>query len=293
MILPSRLPAAAPSGITYSEHRLIASDETPLFYRRVSPRGKPKAAIVIVHGMGEYGARYLMLAEYLAAMEVECWLPDLRGFGRSGGKRGHVERFSDLQKDLEGLGLLAHRNNRGSALFFLGHSFGGLLASSVAAYHGPSFRLQGLILSSPLFGIAISVPAWQRALASAASFVAPSLTQNNRVKVEYLTHDKSIYQAYTLDKLIHFGISSRMYTEMNKMIDSGDRIAQRIHCPALVLQAGDDRIVLKDKTVSFYHSLASEDKQLEVYEGWYHEILNETNRQAVFAKIGQWIIERI
>ncbi len=293
MILPPRLPSTGPSGISYTEHRLIGFDETPLFYRRVTPSGPVKAMILLVHGMGEYGARYLPLAEYLAALGIESWVPDLRGFGRSGGRPGHANHFTDLQTDLEGIGLLAHRQRPGAPLFFLGHSFGGLLVSRVAERHAPTLRLRGLVFSSPLFGIAIDVPLWQKALAGIASVVAPTFTQSNRVNPDLLTHDPAIYQAFMQDKLVHFGITSRLYTEITKAMPAGLREAPRIHCPVLVAQAGDDRIVLKENTTLFYNALGSEDKQLEIYDGWYHEILNETGREAVFAKIGQWVIQRI
>ena len=84
----------------WSEHRLISFDETPLFYRRLKTKETPKAVILIVHGMGEHGGRYRVFAEYLAELGVESWVPDLRGFGQSGGKRACLKRFLDFWWEL-------------------------------------------------------------------------------------------------------------------------------------------------------------------------------------------------
>ena len=275
-----------------TEHRLIAFDQTPLFYRKVVPVLPTKALVFLVHGMGEYGGRYTEFAEYLASCGIECWLPDLRGFGNSGGKRGCVRHLSDYENDLEALGTLAERTHRGLPLFLMGHSFGGLLASRLLE-ETRVLRPKGLILSSPLFGIAIAVPFWQKILAALASFLAPNFTQNNRVQVDLLTHDHAKRLSHARDKLIHFEVSARLYTQMQKGMSQGLEMAERIHCPALVLQAGDDKIVSREKTTLFYERLGSLDKEFQVYQDFYHEVLNESERAKVYARIQQWLLKHI
>ena len=272
-----------------SEHRLISFDETPLFYRRVRP-AEPKASLFLLHGMGEHGGRYLSLASFLAERGIETWLPDFRGFGKSGGRRGHLRHFDDLKKDVSALTALAAREGEPAAQFYLGHSFGGLLVSRMAALY-PCVYSKGIILTSPLFGITIPVPAWQKMLGFAASKLFPSFTQNNRVRADLLTHDKAMCQSHNADRLIHFLISARLYTEMLRAISESQGLASRIHCPALILQAGDDKIVSREKTELFYKRLGSSDKELEIYEGWYHEILNETERTLVFERISDWVLK--
>jgi acylglycerol lipase len=274
-----------------SEHRFVSFDETPIFYRRVES-SSPRAAAIILHGMGEHGGRYEAFAQYLSEMGIESYLPDLRGFGQSGGRRCTVRRFSDFHGDLKALHAFVERSRKGIPVFIFGHSFGGLIASSYLAFGSPA-RTRGLILSSPIFGIAVPVPAWKKAFGMAISFVAPDLTQSNEVKAETLTHDKRILEIYRQDPLLDHRISARLYRELVFMMGRKTAIASRIACPALIVQAGDDQVVSKDATLQFYDHLKTEDREIEVYPDFYHEVLNETGREEVYTRIGRWILKRL
>ena len=273
-----------------SERRFISFDETPVFYRVIAPEDAVRGLVFVLHGMGEHGGRYEFFARHLAAHGFECWLPDLRGFGKSGGARGAVRRFSDYEKDLEAVYALAEKNHRGLPFYWIGHSFGGLLVSRMAALHRMP-RLKALILSSPLFGIALPVPAPLDLLARADSFLAPGYAQSSGVPEEFLTHDVAIRAARAADPLVHSRITVRLYTEMKKALSESLKTAASIPYPALVLQAGDDRVVSKEKTAAFYSALPNEDKCLKIYENWYHEILNEAGREKVFALVADWLIK--
>ena len=276
----------------WSEHRFISFDETPVFYRRLAPKETPKAVIMIVHGMGEHGGRYRGLAEHLREMGLECILPDLRGFGRSGGKRGCVKRYQDFHQDLGAIHSFVQKDFKEKPFFFLGHSFGGLISASYAAFC-PAARMDGLILSSPIFGIAIPVPWWRHCLGLATSYVWPDYRQDSRVDPRFLTHDPAMLAAYEKDGDIYHRISAGLYRELLSLIARKNEIASEIKKPALVLQAGDDRIVSKKDTIEFYQNLGSSDKQLKIYDDFYHEILNETRRREVFLKIGEWLAAHI
>ena len=91
-----------------SEHRFVSFDKTVIFYRRTEPAQPEKAALLILHGMGEHGGRYRELAAFLGQKGITCFIPDLRGFGKSGGKRGCLGEFSDYYKDLEVVYRAAH-----------------------------------------------------------------------------------------------------------------------------------------------------------------------------------------
>ena len=273
----------------WSEHRFIAFDKTPIFYRHLHSSALKRATILILHGMGEHGGRYRELCEFLSAKGVECYLPDLRGFGQSGGKRACLRHFSDYFKDLDVIYRLARISKNPTPFFTLGHSYGGLIVSSWQAASSER-HFQGLILSSPNFGIAVHVPIWRHALAMAVSHVFPDYTQDNRVERDKLTHDKGIMQAYVKDPLNFRGISAGLYREMMVQLSQVDEIAAKIDSPALVLQAGEDRVVSRAATERFYQKLASKDKTFQVYEGLYHEILNEAERPAIFTRISDWIL---
>ena len=80
---------------------------------------------------------------------------------------------------------------------------------------------------------------------------------------------------------------------MTRQTARKEETAARLTLPTLVLQAGDDRLVSLQDTTVFFEHLASTDKQMEVLPGLYHEVLNETCRRDLYAKIAAWILQRI
>ena len=278
--------------VRWTEHRFISFDETPIFYRRLDPSNLPQAVAIIVHGLGEHGGRYRAFAEYLVGLGCQCYVPDLRGFGKSGGKRACVKRFSDFQNDLEALRRWIWRTHKSLPSFLIGHSFGGLVASSTLSRY-PEPQTTGLVLISPIFGIAIQVPAWRHWLGLIASCLIPDYVQSSRVNPKLLTHDAEILKAYGNDPLISHKISAGLYRELWRQLSRKDQIAVSLYGPILVLQAGQDFIVSKKNTLNFYKNLKAKDKELEVYDDLYHELLNETKRDVIYSRIGSWISKHI
>ena len=277
---------------SWSEHRMVSFDKTPLFYRHLTPENKCRATALILHGNGEHGGRYGEFAEFLAQNGVESWIPDVRGYGQSGGARASLRHFRDYYRDLDGIYSQICRVSGDARLFLVGHSNGGLtLASWLAAT--PELRCRGLVLSSPNFGIAIQVPRWQHLAAMLGAYVLPDLTLSNRVDTTKLTHDTRLLQLSKKDRLIHLRVSLGLYRELTHELTRVDAIAACIHCPALVLQAGQDHIVSRAATVRFFEQLRSTDKELKIYEDLYHELLNETERPAIYARIGGWMEQRL
>ena len=246
----------------------------------------------MIHGMGEHGGRYQAFADYLAEMGLVSIVPDLRGFGKSGGKKVCIKHFTDFYKDLAALHSWAHRQYKETSLFLFGHSFGGLIASSyLAFYHHP--KVSGLILSSPIFGVAVPVPLWRHLLGVTASYLTPDYTQDSGVDPKTLTHDQVILEAYAKDPSINHQISARLYRELVRQMTRREEIAKKIHAPVLIVQAGEDKVVLKDRTIQFFNELSSQDKEMEIYPGFYHEVLNEIDRSTVYSRAGRWILKHI
>lgn len=275
----------------WSEHRFVSFDDTPIFFRRIKASGRFRAAVLIVHGMGEHGGRYKEFAEHLASKGFSCYLPDLRGFGASGGKRGCLRHFEDYFRDLSGVCRLVRSWEEDPRPFVFGHSYGGLVSASFLISDPPP-ETRGLVLSSPNFGIAIRVPLWRKMLAYTVSAFLPDYTQDNRVDRRTLSHDMEMLKRHEQDPLIHSRIGARLYTELNRQIGSSMKMAASIQVPVLVMQAGDDRVVSRPATEAFYEALSSADKRLKIYPGLYHEILNETTRQSLYSEIADWLSDR-
>ena len=279
----------------WTERRLISFDETPIFYRHLTPAVPRKACVLLLHGMGEHSGRYVHVAEYLASLGIESFAMDWRGFGQSGGRRVYAAAYDHFLKDLRAVHAVAAKASAGLPLFLIGHSFGGLMASHYAAsaLAGKTSRLTGLVLSSPLFGIAVPVPAWRHCAAMLLANITPYHSEKTHIQADLLTHDLEIIKKYPQDPLIHHEMTVSLYREMRRALAGTRSIARHISMPVLILQAGDDRVVRAQDTSQFYEWLKSPDKTLKIYPEYRHEVFNELGKGKVLLQLGLWITSRL
>lgn len=275
-----------------SEHRFISFDRTPIFYRTVSPGQNSLATVVLVHGMGEHGGRYINFATYLASEGYHVVMPDLRGFGLSAGARGCVGSFEEYYRDLDALVSVVRQEFTHPKIFLMGHSFGGLVTFHYSVSR-PEAQLSGLILSSPNFGISIKVPFWRHCLALMLAGIFPNLTQANRVNPNYLSHDKKSVLKYRTDLLVHPKISAGLYRQLTLHMQRSATAAKNLRVPSLFMQAGDEHIVSRPATERVFEAVFGPNKTLETYEGYYHEILNEQNSGIVYERVLSWLDQQI
>lgn len=274
----------------YEEGMFEAAPDAALFYRRwTSPAARTPC--VIVHGIGEHSGRYEHVARRLLASGYNVHLLDLPGHGRSPGPRGHLGSFARFLALLHAFIRHVSDTHEGAAPVLLGHSLGGLLATGYADAHPASIR--ALVLSSPVWGILVPVPWWKRALAQALGRLWPSLTlRRPSASGETLSHDPEVGRRYHADPLVHFRVSAQLYLEMRAAIDSLPERLARMTLPVLILQAGDDRLASASVVRLLFPSIASAHKGLIVYDGLYHEVFNEVDKDTVFRDLLTWL-ERV
>lgn len=252
----------------------------------------PRATLVVTHGLGEHSESYNRLAEGIVNRGINLVGWDLRGHGRSEGKRGAIHKFSDFYEDLNQLVTMLKSKNSSQPLFLLGHSMGGLVLAHYLINNGSSL-LNGALFSSPLMGVAVAVPKVKEAAGKWLAGVLPNLTLYNEVRFEDLTHDKAVIAEYERDTLRHDRISTLLYTQMMDHCERALANAAKITAPVLHQQAGDDHIASRSKATQFFKNLGSSDKEIIVYEEYYHEIYNEINRDRPFSDLANWVLRHI
>jgi len=258
-----------------------------IYYQRHGT-GADRPSLVIVHGGGEHVGRYADAVRRFLDEGFIVYLFDLPGHGRSSGKRGHVRRFDDYLRCLEGIVSLALRDHPAARPVVLGHSLGGLIATCYAVKFPD--KLRGLILSSPLWGLTLPVPAWKRVVAHGLARIWPSFTmQRTRTPEFALSHDPDVKARYLADPLVHRVASAGLYLYVRRLFRRLPHLVRDLRVPVLVLQAGDDRIASAQATAALFPRIASEKKTLRIYDGYYHELLNEVGRDAVFQEIVTWL----
>ncbi len=248
-------------------------------------------ALTIVHGYAEHAGRYLGFAAWLAERGVDVVAFDLRGHGKSPGRRGHIPRFSDYLGDLKALIYVALRELSPKGLHLLGHSLGGLIVARYLEKNPDG--VASAILSSPFFGLAMEVPRWKVGLAHIASKLLPWFSLPSGIDPAGLSHDGAVVEAYRSDPLVHHRATARWFTETLKAQRAAIEGASRIEVPLLLVLGEDDPIASVHAMEEFFGRCGSRHKEIRRFPGMYHEPLNEVGHEAVWEEVLRWLKAQI
>jgi acylglycerol lipase len=275
-----------------SEGRLAGGDGVELSYRAWLPASE-RAAVLIVHGLGEHGGRYEHVAHHLVGLGYGCYAFDYRGHGRSAGLRAHVHRFDEYLADVSAMRAHLHAAHPDAPLVLLGHSQGGLivLLSALTEPRG----LSAVVASSPFLGIhPASRPS--RPLAAVArvlSRTVPRLRIASGLDTSALSRDPAVVAAYVADPLVTSKVSARWFTEVGAAHARALALAPTLAVPALVMQSGADRLVDPAATRRWAEAAPTALVEYVEWEGLYHEMLNEPEKALVLARIETWLAARL
>ena len=263
-------------------------DGTVLFVHRLEPRQAVRANVVLVHGLGEHSARYRHVAERLAAFGFRPCLFDLRGHGRSEGKRGHIGSYEELLDDAAAV--FAEFARDGTPTFLYGHSLGGQLAINFATGRKPA--IAGLIIASPWLELAFAPRFWKLWLAQLAVRCWPRWTQQTEVRPERLSRDPAFLSSLPDPELIHHRLSAHMYFELVAGARRARDNAATMEAPLLLVQGEADPITSVEATRAFFKNAQSPDKTLLLYPGGLHETHNDLDRETVLRDVVEWLDRR-
>ena len=264
-------------------------------HRWPRPAGPVRGSVLIVHGLGEHGARYGHVAAHLVAQGWAVIGYDQRGHGRSGGPRGGLPAADSLLADL-GRMVEQARSAVPGPLVLLGHSMGGLVvarygAEALAPRPAPWWQpVDALVLSSPALDPGMS--AAQKLLLAVAAPLAPNLALGNGLDPAWLCSDPAVVKAYLADPLTHDRITPRL---ARFIVDGAARVrslAPRWATPTLLLYAGADRCVAPRGSDAFAAAAPPAVLQAQRYDGFAHEIFNEPGQARVLADLTTWLDTR-
>jgi alpha-beta hydrolase superfamily lysophospholipase len=269
---------------------LVMRDGTTLVRRRwPAATLKERGTIVLVHGIGEHGGRYAHVAARLTAEGWGVVAVDHRGHGESGGARGVLAANDDLLTDLAAV-VDAERARARGAVLLLGHSMGGLIAARFVAGAVRPRSVDGLILSSPALATRMSFV--QRVLLAIGRRLFPDLAISNGLDPRYISHDLSEVAAYMADPLVHDRVAARLAAFI---VDGGQYVHDRAatwRVPTLLLWAGDDHYVDPAGSEAFLAAAPPDVVTGQCFPALYHELFNETDRDAVLDVVSRWLRER-
>ncbi|HEY3195301.1 MAG TPA: alpha/beta hydrolase [Candidatus Dormibacteraeota bacterium] len=267
-----------------TEGFISSSDGTSLAVRAWRD-SKATITFAVVHGLGEYSARYERFAKGMAKFQMATYAVDLRGHGKSAGKRGHVESWRQWVDDTAAF--VGHVESQVSGeVIPLGHSFGGVVLLS-AVRSGKLMRTRRFVLSSPALKLRASVSRWKTTAAGVASKIVPGLAMDNEVDPGTVSRISEVVDAYRNDPLVHRKISARLYSEWRQAASDNLAHAGEIGIPFLILAGTDDRLIDPAGSEALHRKSLTK-SELALLPGRYHEPFNDLDSDEVFTTIAEW-----
>ena len=260
-----------------------------IFTRSWQPESKPRGVVVIVPGFNSHSGQYFWAAEQFAKNGLAIYAIDLRGRGKSEGERFYVDKFSDYVDDVATFVSMAKSENVGLPVFVLGHSAGGVVSCVYTLEH--QSEIDGLICES--FAFQVPAPDFALAVFKGLSYIAPHF-HALKLKNEDFSRDPKVVEAMNSDPLIKD--ESQPVETLAEMVRADERLKKEfplIKIPVLILHGTADKATKPEGSQFFYETVGSTDKTLKLYEGHYHDMLNDLKKEVVMADIKNWIDERI
>lgn len=260
-----------------------------IFTRHWEPEGTPKASLVLCHGVNSHGGQYLGAAAEFARRGFAVTALDLRGRGRSEGERFYIEHIDEYVSDLSLAIDFARAKHPHLPLYLLGHSAGGVTAVTYALDHQQ--RIDGLICES--FAFRVFAPNFALKLLEGASHFVPH-AHVLRLKMEDFSRDPEWVAHLLADPLTDDEVQP--VATVAAFARAGERFERefpRITLPLLVMHGTADKATRPDGSEQFHLQAGSADKTLKLYEGYYHDLLNDLGREQVFDDIDSWIEARL
>ena len=257
--------------------------------RSWSPEGKPRAIMILVHGFNAHSGYMVWPGEQFTANGFATYALDLRGRGKSEGERFYIENFSEYLADVDGLVKIAREENPGLPVYMLGHSAGGVIATSYVFDHQP--EIAGLICES--FAFDVGIPDVASLILKGLSHLTPHLHVFT-LKNEIFSRDPDAVARMNNDPLI--ANESQPATTSAELLKAADRLLKNMPnftTPVFIIHGTEDKATRYQGSQYFYDHAGSTDKTLKLYEGFYHDLLNDVDKEIVMKDILEWLNERV
>lgn len=260
-----------------------------IFTRTWKPESSPRAVMVLIHGFNAHSGYMTWPAEQLAAAGIACYALDLRGRGQSEGERFYVEEFTDYLGDVGKLVNIARTENPGLPVYLLGHSAGGVIATSYVYEHQDT--INGLVCHS--FAFDVGLPHLVQLALEGIAKIVPHLHVFSLNNADF-SRDPEHVERMNNDPLIHK--ESQPAETARVMLLAAEALKEHMpnfRVPVFIIHGTDDKATRSAGSQYFFDNAGSKDKTLRLYEGHYHDLLADLDKEKVMADILAWLDERI
>jgi len=270
---------------------LTTFDGITLRTRADDPASAPRARVVLVHGIGDQvdGVPYVTAAAALAARGFSVRRMELRGHGQSGGLPVYVRAWADFRNDLGRYVRAVSAEAPPLPVFLVGISMGGLIVTNYAACHPEG--LAGVVALAPALGDT-GGSRFLRAMLPLLARLIPSVGLDPKLDLSHLTRDPELQRAYLADPLYQTRVTPRLASEVLRAIADTRSRAPSFRVPLLILHGAADTLTSPQGSFEFYERAGAVDKGYRSYDGAYHNLFVESNREEIYDDIAAWITAR-
>jgi alpha-beta hydrolase superfamily lysophospholipase len=261
-----------------------------LFGQTWSPDQTPKAVINFVHGIGEHSDRYQDWMPFFVNEGYAVAAIEYRGHGRSFGKRGLINSYEDLMKDIDVLFAESDKLYPGLPVFLYGHSLGGNLVINYTLRRNP--KINALVATSPWLLLSTAPPAWQISAVKWIRSIWPSLIIKTNIKTDQITQNKAITEAYSSDPMVHNRISVELFVSAYENGQWAIDHAKEMPVPFYLTHGAGDPITSPKGSDAFYRNNPDKVK-FKIWDGMLHELHNEPIRTEHAKGIIEWLNQHI
>jgi alpha-beta hydrolase superfamily lysophospholipase len=269
------------------EFTLKTIDNLDMFVQTWQPEVDPKAVVCLVHGLGEHSGRYTHVAQAMNDAGYALVAMDLRGHGKSAGKRGCVPYYNILRADIDSFFNFCKKQYPGLPSFIYGHSMGGVLVLDYVMHNKP--MIQGVIDSSGWLRLTTTPSALKVLLGRIIGRISADMTMFNGLDPNTISRDSAVVLAYRNDPLVHDRISARLGISIH---DAGEQLLKNAalfpQIPLLIMHGLDDQITSPAASRQFAGSVTG-DVVFKPWKNLYHELHNEPEKQLVLDFAIKWM----
>jgi alpha-beta hydrolase superfamily lysophospholipase len=262
-------------------------DGIKIYSKAWEPSGDSRGVVCLIHGLGEHIGRYQPDAEALVAGGYILAGFDQRGFGKSGGQRGHTPSLKAFFDDIDVFLKEVVRKYPDQPRFLYGHSMGGILVLGYTPVRVPAVK--GIIATSP--GLKSSV-AEQKAkvfLSKILGKFVPTLTLDSGLDIQALSRGPMVAEVVQSDPLFHTKLTTACGKALMEAIDLAYQNAPRFPLPLLLMHGSKDEIAYPRGSI-LYTELAPTDKMtFKIWDGYKHELHTDTGKAEVFKMMLAWM----
>jgi alpha-beta hydrolase superfamily lysophospholipase len=209
------------------------------------------------------------------------------GHGRSDGQRVYVESFNDYIEPLNTFFTMIRRWQPDKPIFILGHSLGGLIETYYLLDHQKEFT--GAVVSAPSIKIQDTISPLTITMGKLLSKITPKAGLL-ALDAKAVSKDPAVVEAYVTDPLVYTGkITARLAAEMLRAMQRVTEEVGTISLPMIIVQGKADKLVDPKGAQMLYDKSSSTDKTLKMYDGLYHEVFNEPEREQVLTDVENWL----